>query len=317
MHPTLRSTWETFLGSIPPDRLRYVATRLLKDGILRIPGVAAFDSQRHARNTGGMFDPDEASLLLAGHVQRLLEHGGELGHLRAIEIGPGNSLAQALILILLGAERVTAVDVREYATEENGGGVYGRVVKELEGWVETGRFASSIGAGERKQRSREFLPHGARFPTLGGALQYEITDGVRIPLGDDSCNFAYSVSVLEHVGDVGATYREMARILEPGSLMSHIIDLRDHHHPEPHDFLRYEDGLWSRMQGRSAGFTNRLRASDHLSLLEKAGFEILEVRQKDAERAPQKKDLASRFHPYEEADLKALTLIVVAKLTNR
>jgi SAM-dependent methyltransferase len=302
------------LGSIPPDRWRYVAKRLLKDGILRIPGVAALDSQRHARNTGGMFDPDEASLLLAGHVKRLLAHGGKFDRLRAIEIGPGNSLAQAFILLLLGAERVTAVDVRHYATEENGDGVYGRVVEELEGWVASERFVSSIGVDEREQRSRELLPDGARFPKLGPELQYQITDGVTIPLADNSCHFAYSVSVLEHVGDVAATYREMARVLEPGSLMSHIIDLRDHHHTEPHDFLRYEDELWSRMQGRSAGSTNRLRASDHLSLLEKAGFEVLEVRQKDAALAPQKKDLASRFHSYEEADLKALTLIVVARL---
>ncbi len=301
------------MSPVPIHRWAYVATRLMKDAVLRIPGVAQLDERRHADRTGQMFDPEWVVGLLEGHLRRLRAHGGKLEDLRALELGPGNSLGQAFLLCVLGAERCTAVDVRRYASAETGRGIYRRLLQQLEAWVEEQQLPSPLSPEARRTRAEQLLPVGMRFPTLGDRLSYEITDGRSLPLPDACVNFVYSCSVLEHVQEIETVYCELARVVSSGGLCSHIIDLRDHHHSEPLDFLRYGETLWSLMQGRSAGFTNRLRASDHLRFMEGTGFEILEVRRKEADAAPPSHALAPRFRRYSEDELRTLTIVVTAR----
>ncbi|MBD3163391.1 MAG: methyltransferase domain-containing protein [Candidatus Eisenbacteria bacterium] len=260
-----------------------------------------------------MEDPEWVLGLLVGHLRRFTAYGGTIGGARVLELGPGRSLGQLFFFHLLGADRALGVDVRRYATEESGAGVYRSILEHLADWVETGRFPISVDAEEALARGREILPDGAGFPRLGDRLDYAILRDRSLPLPSSSIDLAYSCSVLEHVSDPASVYRELARVLREGGLMSHIIDLRDHHRPEPLDFLRYSDRLWSLMQGRSAGFTNRLRASDHLRLIREAGFEVLEVEHRRAESPPPPALLARRFRAYDPEDLRTLVLTVTAR----
>lgn len=260
-----------------------------------------------------MYDPAHVVEVLRRHLSQLTAHGGSLTRRRILELGPGNSLGQSVLLVLLGAERVVAVDVRRYATERTGRGVYRQLVDGLEGWITSGDLASEIEPGERAGRANELLPAGATFPRLDGRLDYRILDSPALPLETGTIDFAYSESVLEHVADPGALYRELARVMRPGGICSHVIDLRDHHHPDPLDFLRYGDRLWSWMQGRSAGFTNRLRESDHLALIERAGFERLDLRRTRLEPPAPLPPLAPRFRAYPEEELRTLTLVVALR----
>lgn len=291
-------------------RSRYIATRLLKNAVLHIPGVARLDQRRQALLTGPMNDPEYLLGILDGHLRRLRRHGGLLGGLRALELGPGNSLGQGFMLLLLGAESVTAVDVRRFATAATGRDVYSRLCER----VRSGELPEGmLPAHDWLDRARALLPDGAKFPIEGGRLRYEISHGGRLPSSDASIELLYSCSVLEHVTDPKGVYAEMARVVRPGGLLSHIVDLRDHHHPDPFDFLRYEDGLWKRMQGRSAGSTNRLRASEHRGLLVDAGFEILEEETIRAPRVPERESLAPRFRDRDPEDLAILTLVYTAR----
>jgi SAM-dependent methyltransferase len=319
---------------IPPAQWAYIALRLLKNTLLAVPGVARLDQSRHARRTGDMNDPEYVVSILSGHLRRLMDardlRAGTaesprptpfafpgiamVGGLRALEMGPGASLGQAFLLCLLGAERVTAVDVRGYATAETGGGVYRKISESLDGWIESGRLPpSALDPQTRREREGELLERSESFPNLGGSLHYELTDGRSLPLPDSSLDFIYSCSVLEHVVDPAHLYREQARVLVEGGVCSHIIDLRDHHHADPFDFLRYDERLWRWMQSRSAGFTNRLRRSDHLRLMEKAGLEVLTVEDRQAEAPPPPARLSREFRGYPPEELRRLTLVVTGR----
>lgn len=285
----------------------------MKDAALRVPGVARLDAGRHATRSGLMHDPEYVVTILAGHIRRLQKHGGLVRGIKALDLGPGNSLGQAFLLCLLGADRVVALDVRRYATAETGRGVYERIVQGLERWIETGTLTVVPAGDTWRSRAKDLLPAGESFPRLDDSLSYRITDGRSMPVSENSLDFVYSCAVLEHVPDAELTYNELSRVLRPGGLMSHIIDLKDHHHHDPYDFLRYGDKLWSLMQGRSAGFTNRLRASDHIGLIREAGFEILDTERRMADAPPARSDLAPRFRAHQDDDLRIMELIVTAR----
>ena len=288
--------------------------RLVKDALLRIPGVAAVQSRRHGHGTGRMYDPVEVHALFGGHVARLAPHWSSPFGKTAVELGPGNSLAQAVLWSLLGAERVLAVDVRRYATRDSAPEVYRRVLASVPERIEEGRLPDLLGPEGRSIRTAELFPDDDfTFPSLGNRIDYRITDGDRLPLPDASADLIYSISVLEHVRDPALAYSEMYRVLKSGGLCSHIIDLRDHHHAEPLDFLRYSDPLWRYMAGRSAGWTNRLRASDHLEAIESAGLEIASYEPRKLENIPDPDSLDQRFRRKDSSDLAEAAMILILR----
>ena len=111
----------------------------------------------------------------------------------------------------------------------------------------------------------------------------------------------------------GCAVTRMARVLRSGGLCSHLIDLRDHHHEDPVDFLRYPDGLWQRMTGRSAGWTNRLRSTEHLDLIRAAGFEVLAYEPRMLETAPNPSAIDRRFRSFDAEVLRTIGMILVLR----
>ena len=83
--------------------------------------------------------------------------------------------------------------------------------------------------------------------------------------------FITSTSVLEHVTKPDEVIASFARLLAPGGLMWHSIDLRDHQ-----DFSRPFEFLYKKNQPYHANTENRLRSSDWFTLLAKHDFETVE-----------------------------------------
>lgn len=291
----------------------YVAKRLAINALLGIGPLYTYSRKRNARPLGAMYDPDEVIGLFTGHLTRLERAGGSLTDLRALELGPGNSLAMAMLLVCLGAEAVTAIDVRRYASAESGCGVYQYLADQLEQWISEGRLRSSLDANERRDRVAALLSSDASFPDLTGRLRYQTYDGYCFPFADSSFNFFYSIAVMEHVFEPVKVYHELARVMQSGGVCSFIIDLQDHHHRDPFNFLRYSNRMWDRMAGRSSSPTNRMRAAEHLQIFKAAGFKVLWEKRKLASSPPRREDLDPQFREFDDDELRTLTITITAQ----
>ena len=192
---------------------------------------------------GHMDTADYATGVFNEHVLRAgLE--GQLNGKTILEVGPGDSIASAIIACSLGA-RAILVDSGPYARED---------MRPYQALCEL-------------LRSRGLNP-----PDLSGATTLkdalELTSGQYLTEGlegwrsipPNSVDFVFSQAVLEHVrrGEF---------------LASHRVDLRDHLGGALNN-LRFSERVWeSAFFVRSGFYTNRIQMDEMLRLFEQAGFD--------------------------------------------
>ena len=255
-------------------------------------------------------------------------HG--LGAPRSVlEIGPGLNLGALFCFAASGAGRAVGVDVARLppapeAFYEN----LRQYLLEIEGFVWWRAWVDDF-------------THVATFPSVDsfpGAeailARIEHVAGVsseKLPFADGEFDLVYSVAALEHVPDPGRTLEELIRVLQPGGLAVHEIDLKHHGSADPLKFLEWDDAEWherARPYGRDLAldaildesytgevYCNRLRRSDWLALFSGAGFavesaETLIVLDESRVR-PERFTQAFRSRPIE--DLRSLTVRIAAR----
>jgi len=175
-----------------------------------------------------------------------------------LELGPGDSIASAIIAASYGANAIL-VDV----------GLFARF--DLD-------FAISL---TNFLREKGFSP-----PELGHCTSNEdilrvcnakyLTSGLDdlIKLPSNSIDIIFSQAVLEHIRrhQFVEIVRQLRRILKNGGVCSHQVDLRDHLGGSLNN-LRFGDKIWESDWFSSAGFyTNRIRLCEMLSIFTDAGF---------------------------------------------
>jgi SAM-dependent methyltransferase len=103
-------------------------------------------------------------------------------------------------------------------------------------------------------------------------------------LPDESVNFIYSTSTLEHIpgADIAKILSECTRIAAPDARLSFIIDYHDHYGTADRsitrwNFYRYTDRQW-RKYNPGDHYQNRLRHSDHEKLFANVGLQTISAR---------------------------------------
>lgn len=131
---------------------------------------------------------------------------------RAAEVGPGDNCGIGLALIGDGCDSVDLVD----------------------------RFYSKRDDAHHQEIYRELIARSERLRTLmGKAIKEEDFPGIQRHYGKSASSeeffvrnrgydFIVSRAVLEHVYDPVLSLKRMAAALNPGGLMLHVVDLRDH-----------------------------------------------------------------------------------------
>lgn len=221
----------------------------------------------------------------------------------ALELGPGDSIASAIIAKAYGCGKIYLSDAGNYVSRDMG--LYRRIARELkrEGLPNVG-YLDSINTFDQllTALNAEYLPNG-------------LADLQRIPAG--SVDFIWSHSVLEHVRkrDFDATMRETRRVLASrAGRISHNVDMKDHLGQALNN-LRFSDALWeSDWMARSGFYTNRLRASELLAAFARSGLVIEKSGTGKWQQLPTPRSaMAAPFNAMSDDDLLAPTLAAVLK----
>lgn len=180
-----------------------------------------------------------------------------------LELGPGDSIASALLASSENAVSTYLVDVGAFARRDVR--FYHRLAREL-----------------REQGIK--VPDISEARDIGDVLsqckaQY-LTSGLKSlkSIPSNSVDFIWSHSVLEHVryNEFEETLREFKRILRSGGLMSHNIDYQDHLNHSLNN-LRFSKRVWEAPLMANSGFyTNRIPAVRVHKMFRDAQFEVLQ-----------------------------------------
>lgn len=262
-----------------------------KLALARLPGGARPWHRAGLFRHGAMTRPDYALKVLRGHLARAGLGPGDLAGAVGLELGPGDSLASALILRCFGAAGCLLVDADDYASRDLAG------YRALAGLLRREGFEPPP-LDDLESADALLRRCGARYLTRG-------LDSLR-GLPDASVDFMWSQAVLEHVRrhQFLETLRELCRILKPGGVASHRVDLGDHLGGALNN-LRFSERLWESQTFAGSGFyTNRIQLSEMLGLFERAGFavELLDCRRWERLPTPVSR-LAPPFRALPEREL--------------
>jgi hypothetical protein len=208
---------------------------------------------------GEMHDPAYALAVFRAHFAHARVPAG--AGFVALELGPGDSLASAIIAAAHGATHTYLIDVGAFATPDL------RVYRRLCGYLrQQGLQPPDLEAVHDLDGLLRTC--NASYGTRGLLSLREIPTA--------AVDFAWSHAVLEHVRrkEFVEFARETRRITRCGGVCSHQIDLQDHLGGALNN-LRISSRWWeAEWMARSGFYTNRLRMADIIGTFEGAGFTV-------------------------------------------
>jgi 2-polyprenyl-3-methyl-5-hydroxy-6-metoxy-1,4-benzoquinol methylase len=198
-------------------------------------------------------------------VRLFLDHwppGWDLAGKTVCEVGCGDCLSLAGLLIGLGAGRVELVEPAEPVLDP-------RQIKILENIRHSGYKVDAsilLADGVVRLDTSRVTYHRTFMDSLNSAGCYD---------------YVFSMSVLEHVEDLPGFYGACSRALKPQGRMFHLIDFSGHGELEepvpPLDFQTYPDWLYDLMYPPFHRAT-RFFLSQHQQAVQSAGFVLDETR---------------------------------------
>ena len=174
-----------------------------------------------------------------------------------LELGPGDTLANALYAAAAGIPRIWLVDVGDFAS------------------ADMDHYRAIAGAiGPDFAARVDFASREAMLASIGATY---LTDGLAsLAAMPAACvDLSLSYTVLEHVrrGSFAGEMAELRRVTAPEGIGLHVVDLMDHLGGGLNN-LRFGDRFWEHDAVAAAGFyTNRLSRADILAIAAAAGFE--------------------------------------------
>ncbi|MGE0710756.1 MAG: methyltransferase domain-containing protein [Planctomycetota bacterium] len=252
----------------------------------------------------------------------LAPHGGVEGAV-ILELGTGHSLGQGALLVATGAARYHGVDPFPVARRD---AEHYRRLRAL--LAEEPLVAPAPGAREAAlaRFDAALRPGPAGIDPDPALLALHAADAAAIPLPDASVTRCISKSAFEHFRDPGGAARESLRVLVPGGVGVHVIDLRDHRslHERPRRFLRHSAAEWESVfegppnrplspeLGRTRDpfeYTNRWRLSRYVDAFRAAGAAVEVQVQEARPLAPGEREaLDPEFRACSAEDLEVLSV---------
>ena len=271
------------------------------------------------------------------HLTLLRQNGLEAVPDSVAELGPGGSIGVGLAALLSGAHHYVALDVLPHTTMERNVAVFDELVELFrnraprpdKGWPDfdahlddklfpshilTPALLEEMLAPERVARLRHAITHVGRSDGAAESIEYVAPWSDASVIAENSVDLIVSHSVLEHVTDLGNTYRALYRWLRPQGWMSHQIDFKSHGlSPEWNGYRRYSEFLWKLLVGRRPFSINREPCSVHLNYLREMGFETTLVLKHLRSDGIKRSQLTSHWAGLSDEDLNCSGLFVQAR----
>lgn len=257
---------------------RYIITNIVKNTVVGLMGDSL--------TSRGSLGLETRQQLILETLQRFGQAFGssaiELDGQLVYELGPGRSPELMIAMALAGAKRVVGLDIRDWMADNFQQREHLEKITSLLRSEEATCFSHAFGISEQS------LQHNLQRFNCVNPICYKLFAGSQIEEEENSIGLLYSKSVLEHIDldQVKPAIHDQFRVLKPGAVALHIIDLRDHLHIDGDDdvegdwldALRYPEWLHRAQTSKRRAYINRLRANDWLKVFENQGFEVVEWR---------------------------------------
>jgi SAM-dependent methyltransferase len=274
--------------------------------------------QKHVTKTLPMPDAKFANMVSVArtHLDFLRQYWPRpLSQATFYEFGAGWDMAVPLTFYALGVDRQILVDIRRLLRIE--------LVNDTVAKYQRLTFDEEIA-----RKPGFYVNGGQRDPSAVLREQYGIEykapcDARQTGLPTASIDCITSTDTLEHIPppSLRAILKECHRLLRDDGVMSFQIDYQDHYsyfdkNISVYNFLQYSDRAW-RLFSPPLQYQNRLRHRDYLSLLDQAGFEILEERRQDGSKSDcriiERLPVNQRFKNYSGSELAVRKALLVAR----
>lgn len=267
---------------------KWILKAIVQKTISYLPGSQRINYFFQKYVTKGVFLSDDYFEDRLGHahthLQTYARHAGGAALGDTLELGTGWYPVVPIALFLHGAERIRTVDVvlltdtRHIAT----------TIRKFIEYADQGRLGTYLNPlPERLDQLRALAGQAdtLSFDALTAALhiEYLLQDARRLPLPDGTIDLIHSNNTFEHIYPdiLLGILREFRRVLRPGGVQSHFIDLSDHfaHFDRSisiYHFLRFSPAAW-RWIDNSIQPLNRLRLPDYRRLYADAGIPVTQL----------------------------------------
>jgi SAM-dependent methyltransferase len=237
-----------------------------------------------------------------------------LANVSILEFGAGWDMIGPLTMCSLGVGKQTLIDITSHLRFELINNAIGRLPSALR---------SELGGAELRPLEQTAITSRDQLARAYSIAYDAPRDAAHTGFASDSFELISTNSTLEHIPPdaLPAIMAESFRILKPGGVICHFVDMKDHYSYfdgslSKYNFLRYAPARW-KLVNPSLHYQNRLRLPEYRVLVRGAGFEILyeEIDHPTPEELASLRamPLHSDFRRYEESDLAAQIYRVVAR----
>jgi SAM-dependent methyltransferase len=202
---------------------------------------------------------------------------------RVMETGTGRRVDMPLAFYLCGARSVYTYDLHRYLKPGLAQYSVAEMVRQREQVKAIFQNLADGGEIDARLDALRAVRDASDILEIARIAYRAPADASRTGLPDGSIDVHFSYTVMEHIPAEGlaAILGEASRVLAPGGLACHHIDLSDHfwHYDasiSAINFLQFSQGQWERYGGNQFAYHNRLRAVDYTDIYKASKHEIVD-----------------------------------------
>ena len=225
------------------------------------------------------------------HVSYFSKYTKTNDSFNVLELGTGWYPVIPIYMFLSGASKIYSVDINNLVSEKNlkqtiakycqfyKSGELNKYMKE----IDEDRLNVLFNCyNKQNEVNREQLLNQLN-------INFIVGDARQLPLTSSSIDLITSNNTFEHIYPkiLISILKEFNRVLKPGAIMSHFIDMSDHFaHLDKkisiYNFLKFSDKRWSLIDN-TVQPQNRLRITQYREIYSKVGIKIVEENNRDGD----------------------------------